>query len=246
MANSQTLAHSLPRYKNERCILRFSEPVDEQRRFGQPVGLEERTVGFFLCPSFTLLPFTSALEPLRGANRHAGRTLYRWRLITEDGEPVVASNGIAVKPDASIAQGIAYSRVFVSGPFDPILIVHDRCWRGYEGWPIKMFTWGRWRRALFCLPAQVCSMGTAARRTGKMWPIWPRPIRNARPQPSYSSSTATDFLVPGERPHSTCHWSSSNSITAGKSPPARRKCSSIRRYVHPMRRSERAAVSEVG
>ena len=67
-----------------------------------------------------MLPFVSALEPLRVANRYAGPTLYRWTLLTADGKPVQASNGMVVEPDASITESTNYARVFVSGPFDPL------------------------------------------------------------------------------------------------------------------------------
>jgi len=54
------------------------------------------TVDFFLTPNFSLLPFTAAVEPLRSANRMAGKTLYHWRVLSEDGKPVQASNGVEV------------------------------------------------------------------------------------------------------------------------------------------------------
>jgi transcriptional regulator GlxA family with amidase domain len=59
-------------------------------------------VGFLLVPRFSLMSFASAVEPLRAANRLSGRTLYEWRFITADGQPVEASNGMAVLPHASI------------------------------------------------------------------------------------------------------------------------------------------------
>jgi transcriptional regulator GlxA family with amidase domain len=57
---------------------------------------------FFLTPSFTMVAFTNAVEPLRLANREAGRPLYAWRLVSKDGGPVTASNGISVNVDAAI------------------------------------------------------------------------------------------------------------------------------------------------
>ena len=43
-----------------------------------------------------MIAFTSAIEPLRLANRAAGRALYEWRLYSADGAPVPASNGIEI------------------------------------------------------------------------------------------------------------------------------------------------------
>lgn len=60
------------------------------------------TIGFLLVPNFSMMAFASAVEPLRSANRLSGQELYRWRLYSADGAPVVASNGIAVMPHTSI------------------------------------------------------------------------------------------------------------------------------------------------
>lgn len=60
------------------------------------------TIGFLLVPSFSMMAFASAVEPLRSANRQSGEELYRWRLFSADGAPVVASNGIAIMPHAAI------------------------------------------------------------------------------------------------------------------------------------------------
>lgn len=61
------------------------------------------TILFFLIPNFSLIAFTGALEPLRIANRLAGKELYRWRLVSADGAEVLSSNAVAVRVDASIA-----------------------------------------------------------------------------------------------------------------------------------------------
>ncbi len=60
------------------------------------------TIAFLLVPNFSMIAFTSAVEPLRIANRLSGRTLYRWPLISKDGAPVVASNGISVQVDLAM------------------------------------------------------------------------------------------------------------------------------------------------
>ncbi len=59
-----------------------------------------QTYGFFLVPKFSLMAMTSALEPLRLANRAAGRELYRYILYSMDGEPVFSSAGVSVAADA--------------------------------------------------------------------------------------------------------------------------------------------------
>jgi len=65
---------------------------------------EARRIGFLLVPEFTLLAFASALEPLRMANRLSGRPLYEWRTLSVDGAAVRSSSGLALHPDAPIAE----------------------------------------------------------------------------------------------------------------------------------------------
>jgi transcriptional regulator GlxA family with amidase domain len=57
---------------------------------------------FVLIPNFSLIAFASAIEPLRLANRHTGRELYRWQVVSKDGEPMRASNGVQVAVDQSL------------------------------------------------------------------------------------------------------------------------------------------------
>jgi len=57
---------------------------------------------FLLVPKFPMLAFSSAIEPLRVANWISGRNLYDWQVLTVDGEPVMASNGLLLTPDGSI------------------------------------------------------------------------------------------------------------------------------------------------
>lgn len=60
-------------------------------------------VGFLLIPGFPLMSYASAIEPLRAANVLTGRVLYRWRHISIEGQEIVASNGVRIQADASIA-----------------------------------------------------------------------------------------------------------------------------------------------
>ena len=57
---------------------------------------------FVLIPNFSLIAFASAIEPLRLANRHTGREIYQWQVVSKDGEPVRASNGVQVAVDQSL------------------------------------------------------------------------------------------------------------------------------------------------
>lgn len=55
-----------------------------------------RAIGLFLVPDFSMLAFSSTVEPLRAANRVEDRTLYEWFVFSADGGAVTASNGVDV------------------------------------------------------------------------------------------------------------------------------------------------------
>ena len=71
--------------------------------FDDPNAVPTR-IGFLLIRNFSMMAFTSAVEPLRSANRMSGRTLYEWRIISPDGKPVAASNGIEVVPHKAMSE----------------------------------------------------------------------------------------------------------------------------------------------
>ncbi|MDX1593827.1 MAG: GlxA family transcriptional regulator [Gammaproteobacteria bacterium] len=72
-------------------------------------------VGFLLVPEYSQLAFASALETLRMANQVAGRTLYDWFVLTVDGEPVAASNGLRLADPLATATAPALDLVLVCG-----------------------------------------------------------------------------------------------------------------------------------
>ena len=71
--------------------------------------------GFLLVPNYSMIAFTSAVEPLRMANRAAQKTLYSWSIYTLDGMPVKASNGLEITPHGSIDKAGQMSYFFVCG-----------------------------------------------------------------------------------------------------------------------------------
>jgi transcriptional regulator GlxA family with amidase domain len=76
------------------------------------------TVCFLLISNFSMLSVTAAIEPLRVANRLSGKSYYRWRFISHDGKPVVASNDISVQVDASLADPPPADYLFVCAGLD--------------------------------------------------------------------------------------------------------------------------------
>ena len=87
-----------------------------------PAEAETQSFGFLLLPKFSLLAFTSAVEPMRSANRLTGRPLYAWQLISKDGGAVASSGGIEVKVQASIGDVARIPNLFVVAGLDAQLI----------------------------------------------------------------------------------------------------------------------------
>ena len=74
---------------------------------------QTETIGFLLLPEFPIYAFVLAIEALRVANQNAGERLFSSYLITTDGKPVTAGNGMTIIPDLGLADA----------PFLPTVIV---------------------------------------------------------------------------------------------------------------------------
>ncbi|MCF6321114.1 MAG: GlxA family transcriptional regulator [Rhizobiaceae bacterium] len=64
----------------------------------------QRSIVFYLVPNFSMIAFSTAIEPLRLANRILGTPSYSWHLTSYDGEAVTASNGVTVSVDNNLKQ----------------------------------------------------------------------------------------------------------------------------------------------
>jgi AraC family carnitine catabolism transcriptional activator len=74
---------------------------------------------FLLMPGFSLLDFAAVAEPLRSANRLGGE-LYRWKVLSADGHPVQASNGMSMAVDGPLETLEAASILYVVAAYDPL------------------------------------------------------------------------------------------------------------------------------
>ncbi len=83
-------------------------------------------IGVLLIPKFAAMAFFSAIEPLRVANRMAGRELFAWRSLSEDGGPVEASNGMRFMADGALAEAASMPSLIVCSSFDPQLYESKR------------------------------------------------------------------------------------------------------------------------
>lgn len=76
-----------------------------------------RRIGFLLIPGFALMSYASSIEPLRAANRLAGRTVYDWRHFSPAGQAAASSTGalVPVDGDLSAAGGLDMLMVCAGG-----------------------------------------------------------------------------------------------------------------------------------
>ncbi|RJG12393.1 GlxA family transcriptional regulator [Pseudomonas cavernicola] len=74
---------------------------------------------FLLLPGFSVMGFVSAVEPLRVANRFRGE-LYRWHVLSLDGGPVLASNGMSINADGALEPLKRGATLLVVAGFEPL------------------------------------------------------------------------------------------------------------------------------
>lgn len=85
-----------------------------------PLGDGPLTVGFLLVPTFSMMAFVSAVEPLRVANRLGERTLFAWEIVTPDGRPAQASNEMSLVAARAVADAPTYPLAIVCAGFEPL------------------------------------------------------------------------------------------------------------------------------
>jgi transcriptional regulator GlxA family with amidase domain len=70
-------------------------------------------IGFLTLPNHSMIACANALEALRMANYVAEGELYSWRIVTPDGAPATASNGLTLSPTVALSE---------AGPLDLLLV----------------------------------------------------------------------------------------------------------------------------
>jgi transcriptional regulator GlxA family with amidase domain len=87
-------------------------------------------IALILLPRFSFLPFTGMIESFRLANRLSGQELYRWRLVSTDGQPVEASNGLPLGVSGDLSTAETCGTVIICGGLD-VHLIKDRA---LDGW----------------------------------------------------------------------------------------------------------------
>lgn len=72
-------------------------------------------IGFLTLDNYSMIAFANAVEVLRMANYLSRQTLYRWSVVTLDGQAARASNGLPVAPTQTLAQAGRPDILFVCG-----------------------------------------------------------------------------------------------------------------------------------
>lgn len=89
--------------------------------------------GFLLLPEFSMLSFASTLEPLRMANRLAGKALFSWDIYSLDDAPVAASNGLTLTPTRRCNDVDGLGALLVVAGMDAHLVPTDDLGRWLRG-----------------------------------------------------------------------------------------------------------------
>ena len=91
--------------KKDACVSRGQSYMAQSSNSSQTLFLDAdgpiRFV-FVLLENFSLISFSAALETLRLANRVAGKTLYSWSLVGEDGKFATCSAGSVFQLDSDL------------------------------------------------------------------------------------------------------------------------------------------------
>ena len=82
---------------------------------GAKAPFSKRRFVFLTLPQYTLLALSCAIDVLRMANRVTRQEVYEWSLVSLDGHPVAASNGLSLAPTGLIETMGPANIVFVCG-----------------------------------------------------------------------------------------------------------------------------------
>ncbi len=72
-------------------------------------------IGFLTLPNYSAIALVNALEACRMANYVSLADDYRWSVVTLDGAPVTASNGLSLSPTLRLADAAPFDVLFVCG-----------------------------------------------------------------------------------------------------------------------------------
>src|SRR5215831_4476871 len=79
------------------------------------VVLPRSKYAFLTLPRYSMIALSNAVEPLRMANIITGQTVYQWSIVSVDGQPTLASNGLQISPTVALEPLGPVDILFVCG-----------------------------------------------------------------------------------------------------------------------------------
>ena len=77
-----------------------------------------RRIAILVLDGFSNLTLAALIEPLRAANRMAGRPLFAWTVLSEGGGPVASSSNLRLEADAAMADAGEADDLFVVASYE--------------------------------------------------------------------------------------------------------------------------------
>jgi transcriptional regulator GlxA family with amidase domain len=94
---------------------RVSVAIRQERRKIRHVALPRSKFAFLTLPRYSMIALSNAVEPLRMANILTGQPVYEWSIVSLDGQPTPASNGLQLSPTAPLDLAGNFDIVFACG-----------------------------------------------------------------------------------------------------------------------------------
>lgn len=137
-------------------------------------------IAILILPSFSNLTLAAVMEPLRGANRWAGRALFEWSSLSKGGDAVVSSSFLRVVPNRSLDALDAFDALFVVASFDAERHTSPASSRS-SARPHGAASWSAAsNRPPIVSPLPACSTAARRRRVGRISAISPSAIPRSR------------------------------------------------------------------
>jgi len=94
---------------------RSAVAIRQERRKIRHVTLPRSKFAFLTLPRYSMIALSNAVEPLRMANILTGQPVYEWSIVSLDGQPTPASNGLQLSPTAPLDLAGNFDILFVCG-----------------------------------------------------------------------------------------------------------------------------------
>jgi transcriptional regulator GlxA family with amidase domain len=95
-------------------------------------------VGIFLAPQYALYGLIPLIEVFRVANQNAGKRLFNWSFVSENGSPVESGAGMTINADMSIYSDFPFDLLLIFSGNDPTSFFSKR----FIGWLQRLHAHG--------------------------------------------------------------------------------------------------------